>query len=266
MFVGDMTNNKDEDFIKGLLKKCGEISLIRRSKFNTFTKGNIKELVTDVDIKIGKYIYKQISAKYPNDSIDCEDGPVKKNGTNSIIWFIDPLDGTTNYVHRLPFFAISISRYDQKKSIFLSSGIYVPFFDQLFMAYGKKIAKLNGQRIKVSKNKDLKRSLILTGMSLNVKKIKKEPKKFIRISSISAGTRRTGSTALDLCYVAAGFADAYYHFNLKQWDFAAGCHLVINAGGKITNINSANSFDFADGAILASNGLIHQKLCEELAK
>lgn len=260
-----MGNITDRSFIRQLLKRCGEISLTRHSKFNTFNKGNKNELVTDVDVEIGKYIYNQISRTYPKDSIQCEDG-VTRNGSNSIVWFIDPLDGTTNYIHGLPFFAVSISRYDRKKSTFLASGIYIPFNDQLFIALGDTIAELNGQRIKVSQNKNLKKSLILTGMSLNVNENGKEAKKFMRISSISAGTRRTGSAALDLCYLASGFADAYYHFDLKQWDIAAGCHLVINAGGRISNINSISTFNLFEGTVLATNGFLHKKLFRELAK
>lgn len=261
-----MRNITDLNFIKQLLKKSGQISLIRRSKFNTLSKGNKNELVTDVDIEIGKYIYNQISTKYPKESIICEDGPIAKSGSDSIVWYIDPLDGTTNYIHGLPFFAISISRYDRKKSLFLSSGTYIPFYDQLFIALGNTIAELNGQRIKVSNNKELKKALILTGMSLNFKENGKEAKKFVRLSSISAGTRRTGSAALDLCYVASGFADAYYHFDLKQWDFAAGCHLVINAGGRTSNINSISHFNFSEGTILVTNGLLHKELYRELAE
>lgn len=261
-----MRNSTDRSFIRQLLKRSGQISLVRHSKFNTFGKGNKNELVTDVDIEIGQYIYNQISAKYPKDSIKCEDGPITKNGSNSIVWYIDPLDGTTNYIHGLPFFAVSISRYDRKNALFLSSGIYIPFFDQLFIALGNTIAELNGQRIRVSNNKKLKKSLILSGMSINVEEGGKEAKKFLRISSISAGTRRTGSAALDLSYVASGFADAYYHFDLQQWDFAAGCHLVINAGGRVSNISSMSNFNFSEGTILATNQLLHRELYRELAK
>lgn len=261
-----MKDITDIKLIKLLLKRTGQISLERRLRFNTFNKRNNNGFVTSVDIEIGKYIYNKISAKYQEDSIECEDGSKIKKGSNSIIWYIDPLDGTTNYIHGLPFFAISISRYDRKKSIFLSSGIYIPFYNQLFIAHGSTIAELNGQRIKVSDNKNLKKSLILTGMSFNVKETGKEAKKFMKISSISAGTRRTGSAAFDLCYVACGFADAYYHFNLRPWDIAAGSHLVINAGGKVNNINSLNTFNLYRGTILATNRLLHKKLYRKISE
>lgn len=253
-------------FIKLLLKRAGKISLARRSKFKTFNKNNNNGFVTSVDIEIGKYIYNKISTKYVEDSIECEDGAIIKRGSNSIVWYVDPLDGTTNYIHGLPFFAISISRYDKKKAIFLSSGIYIPFYDQLFMADGSTMAELNGQRIKVSDNNNLKKSLILTGLSFNVEEEGQEAKKFIKISSVSAGTRRTGSAAFDLCYVASGFAEAYYHFNLKPWDIAAGSHLIINAGGRVSNINSIKTFNLFEGTIIASNGLVHKELFKKITE
>jgi len=260
-----MKNLTDIKFIRALLKRAGQLSLERRWKFNTYNKKN-GESITDVDIEIGNYLSNTISAHFPEDSIECEDGSTRKTVTNSTVWYIDPLDGTTNYIHGLPFFAISISRYDRKRSIFLSSGIYIPFYNQLFLAYGDTIAELNGQQLKVSDNKNLKESLVLTGLSLNVKENGKEAKKFMRISSISGGTRRTGSAAFDLCHVACGFADAYYHFKLKQWDIAAGSHLVINAGGKVSNMRSLNTLNLYEGTIIATNGSVHKKLFKELTQ
>ena len=262
-----MSKIYDVDFIQSLLIKCGQKSLKSQTKIKIFKKDqNSKELVTNVDIDIGSLIYEQISLKYPDDSIISEDGPNTKNGSNSFVWYIEPLDGTTNYIHRLPFFAISISRYNKIKSAFLSSGVYIPFFKQLFIASGRDLVKYNGNQISVSNNKKLEDSLVLTGMSHSVKEHSNEVKKFIKISSISSGTRRTGSAAFDLCYVAAGFADAYYHFNLKSWDMAAGCHILKNAGGKISNISSEDNFSLSENTLLATNGFLHNKLWLELQK
>jgi len=265
-YLIEMINNINKEFLEHLLKKCGQIALAGQSRLNVLKKENTSGFTTDLDQKIGSYIYKQISTKYPSDSIECEDVPQKKNGTNNRVWYVDPLDGTTNYIHKLPFFAISISCYDKQKSLFLASGVYIPYFKQLFTAYGSQTSNLNGKKIKVSSFKKLKESLVLTGMSFKVKKNDKEIKTFQKISSTCIGTRRSGSAAFDLCYVAAGFADAYYHFNLKPWDVAAGAHLVINAGGVVSNIGSLSKLNFSKGTILATNKLVYKELNKELIK
>lgn len=256
--------NLVNNFLEPLLKKCGEISLNHGSKLNISKKGDKEGFVSNIDIEISNYVFKSISTKFPLDSIISEDGPQDKLRSNRFVWYVDPLDGTTNYIHNYPSYAISICRYDKKKSVFMASGIYIPYYDQLFIAYGDKEATLNGEKIKVSDCSQLKEALILTGMSFGVSKDSKELKKFIKLSTISSGTRRSGSAAVDLCYIAAGFADGYYHFNLKSWDIAAGCHLVRNAGGEISNIAKGKFLNLIEGTVIASNGLIHNDLKSEL--
>lgn len=252
-------------FLENLLKKSGKISLTDRSRLKILKRSNSKGFVTNVDEKIGKFIFSKIIEKFPLDSLECEDGVYRKKGVSNRVWYIDPLDGTTNFIHGLPFYAISISCVDKQKSDFLVSGVYIPFFNQLFIAQGKHEVIFNDKKIKVSKIKKLKDALILSGFSFKLKNGGKEVKSFIRISSVSVGTRRSGSAAIDLCYVAAGFADGYFHYNLKPWDIAAGCHLVRNAGGLVNNIGSNKPPDLYNGTILASNRLIHKELSLQLA-
>lgn len=256
-----------EDFKKyiiPLLLECGKLTTKSNSELNIKNKGSKKGFVTNIDLAIGKTLCHEISKMYNNDSILCEDSAKSKIGTSNIVWYIDPLDGTTNYIHSFPFFAISISCYDEKKLDFIASAVYIPYFKQLFEAYGRKYVSLNKKQIRVSNCKDIRQSLVLTGMSFGVNRNSNEINKFIKISSSTSGTRRTGSAVFDMSYVAAGFADAYYHFNLKPWDIAAGCHLIKNAGGKVSNIRKDNKLDLADKTILGSNGFIHESLKQEL--
>jgi|SRR6185369_11033878 len=255
----------DKKFLEQLLITCGKMSLDHSEKLTIINKGGNKGFATNADTLIGQFIHDELTKKYPLDSIICEDGPQHKLGTSNYVWYVDPLDGTTNYIHSLPFFAVSISCYDKKNAFFVASGIYIPYFNQLFTANGTEPTLYNGKKIHVSSNTTIKNSLVLTGLSVGIKKNSQEAKTFMNISSLSAGTRRSGSAAFDLCYVAAGFADAYYHANIMPWDMAAGCHLIKNAGGYVSNIGDINTFDLTGRTLLATNGKVHKNLNKELS-
>jgi len=255
--------NKDEIFLKKILIKSGKIAIKSYSRGLRVSEKKDKSLMTNIDRQIGRYICSEICHQYPQDSVECEDGLYKKYGTGKNTWYVDPLDGTTNFVHNYPFFAISISCMRKSDRSFIVSGIYIPYFKQLFLVEGSSIPTLNGEKIQTSFVKKFSRALVLSGMPRYVSRNSVDARRFLGISSLSDGTRRSGSAAFDLAYVAAGFADAYYHFNLKPWDFAAGCHLVQNAGGKIGNIRS-KKFNFLDTTIIASNKFIYSRLRSKL--
>jgi len=251
-------------FIESLLRESGRISLAEQKRSTVVNKSAKGEITTNVDRKLGAYIAEKIYQAFPDDSIVSEEVATCKQGKGANIWYIDPLDGTTNYVHRLPFFAISLGYYEKIGGKPLLSGVYIPYYDQLFMALASEDSTLNGKKINVSSSSKLSSSLILTGMSHKVQKEDKGLGAFIEISKCSAGTRRSGSAAFDLCYVAAGFADAYYHYNLRPWDIAAGAHIVKNSGGQITNIEQSYDFDITKASILGANNQLHAELLKTL--
>ncbi len=256
------------ELIKKMLLETGHYVKNQNKNRLTVIEKSSNDFVTNVDREAASLLTRRIQEAYPDDTIICEDEPVieKMNALENKAWLIDPLDGTKNYMHGYPYYGISICCYDFKKKKYCASAIYIPFFDQLFEAYEEERSTMNGEKLYVSNNVNISNCLILTGMSHKVDASnQKELEYFNRISQISAGTRRTGCAALDLCYVAAGFADAYYHFNLKPWDVAAGSHIVSNAGGVATNIGSEN-FDFYNRTILATNRSCHLEIQSELRK
>lgn len=230
------------------------------------TEKSANDFVTTVDRDSGLLLTSRVRALRPRDHIVCEDLDEGADGSQAgVVWFIDPLDGTANYLHRYPFYTVSIAAYEPERERFLLSMVYWPPFDQLFEAYGDELSTLNGRAIHVSTAGEINRCLILTGMSHRVSADDPVLGVFCRVSVRSAGTRRSGCASLDLCCVAAGFAEAYYHFSLKAWDVAAGAHLVTNAGGKVTNVASQR-FALDGRSILASNGVCHHALQAELVQ
>ena len=193
-----------------------------------------------------------------------EEGNNIDNTESKRLWLIDPIDGTTNYAHAYPFFAVSIGL---KVNDTMSVGVvYNPCTNELFTASAGCGAFLNGQKIKVSTIHKIGESLLATGFSPDSKNTKQNNKpQFNHITDISHGVRRDGAASLDLAYVACGRLDAFWEYNLKPWDLAAGSILVTEAGGKITDI-SGNQLDFARGNVLASNNYIHQEVLNELSK
>ncbi|MBI3604992.1 MAG: inositol monophosphatase [Nitrospirae bacterium] len=187
-----------------------------------------------------------------------------KGVTSPYKWIIDPLDGTTNYVHGFPFFCVSIGlEYD---GAVILGVVYDPFRNDLFYASKGTGAFLNGQPIRVSKENELRRSLLVTGFPYD---FRENPGQifshFFQLSQASQGVRRTGSAALDLCYLAAGYFDGFWELNLSPWDVAAGSLIVEEAGGRVSGFNG-EALSIYSKNILASNGQIHSQMAELLQK
>ncbi|MCG6894992.1 MAG: inositol monophosphatase [Desulfobacteraceae bacterium] len=216
-------------------------------------KGRI-DLVTEADIAAEKAIVDTLRVGFPDVGILAEEsGASGDNGKGS--WVIDPLDGTTNYAHRLGFFAVSLA--------FVVDGVpevgivLNPVSDELFCAVARQGAWRNGNPISVSSTKSMEDSLLVTGFPYNVRDILPETtQRFARVLNRSQGVRRLGSAALDLCYVADGRFEAFWEQNLKPWDTAAGWLMVAEAGGRVTDF-SGGAYDLGCPEILASNGSVH---------
>ncbi|QTA80354.1 Inositol-1-monophosphatase [Desulfonema limicola] len=215
------------------------------------------DLVTEADTGSEKEILKIICSHFPDHSILAEE-----SGANQVKsdyqWIIDPLDGTTNFAHQVPFFSVSIA-FAIKGNI--AAGIvFNPVTRELFTAVQGQGAELNGRAIKVSASQNLSESLLVTGFPYNFKEIfDLVISRFSRCLKASQGVRRLGSASLDLCYVACGRFDGFWEQNLKPWDTGAGFLIAKEAGAVITDF-SGNPFSINMNEILASNGNIHKEM------
>jgi myo-inositol-1(or 4)-monophosphatase len=181
-------------------------------------------------------------------------------------WYVDPLDGTTNFAHGFPQFCVSLGL--EQRPADLKSGqdgtlvaavIYDPLRDELFTAERGRGAELNGKPLRVSRTAELAESLVSTGFPSRKRHLSPNIHFYQEFTLRSHGVRRAGSAALDLAYVAAGRMEAFWEFNLNPWDTAAGILLVKEAGGRVTDFSGAH-FRLDSREILASNGLIHEEL------
>jgi myo-inositol-1(or 4)-monophosphatase len=233
-----------------LLKHYGKL------KFSEISQKSKNDFVTKVDKLSEKAIIKRIRQKYPRHSIQAEESGFSA-GDNTC-WVIDPLDGTSNYIHQFPMFAVSIGVLHEDR---LGAGvIYDPLRNEMFSAVQGKGAYLNRRRIYSSKTKKLAQSLMSTGIPFRARnRFEQYFCSLKTISLASAGMRRGGSAALDLAYVACGRFDGFWEINLSPWDVAAGALLIHEAGGKVSDLWGSQNF-LKNGDILASNGHIHEEL------
>lgn len=225
-------------------------------------KENNFNLVTNVDHEVEKLLIKKIKSRYPTHTIIAEEsGHHKKESEYK--WFIDPIDGTTNFAHGYPCFCISIGFTRNNVPEF---GIVKnPLTGETYTALRNKGAKLNGRRIRVSKARKLKDSLLATGFPYDrSSKSRNNLKNFSKLTLKTHGVRRDGAAAIDLCYVASGKLDGFWEMKLSPWDVAAGVLIIKEAGGKVTDFKG-NEYDIFNDKIVATNGLIHRELIRHLA-
>ena len=236
-----------------LIKDFREVENLQVSK-----KG-IGDFVTSADLSSEKAIIKILQKGYPKIEIMSEETNSETNlNKHEKMWIIDPLDGTLNFLHGLPHFAISMALMVKKEII--SGIIYDPIKDELFWAEKGIGAFLNGKRIRVSARSQLKDSLVSTGIPW--KGMESSHKNYLKIleniMKSSSGIRRYGAAALDLAYVAAGRYDAFWEFNLKTWDIAAGALIVKEAGGYVGNINKNENYLYTGNIYACNNNLVDE--------
>lgn len=224
-----------------------------------------KDLVTKYDVAVENFLKKRFSEEFKDFNVIAEesyDNSLKFD--NSII--IDPIDGTTNFVNRVPHTAISVGVYKNKKPYI--GIVYNPILDELYYAKINKGAFLNGKKIEVSKQKTFQKALISTGFPYSNGSCEKDLnmviKQMRKVLPNCQDIRRLGSAALDLCYVARGSYEGYYEMNLKAWDVSAGIIILTEAGGKVSNEKGKKYRLFKDKYIVATNKKIHKKLLEHL--
>ncbi len=218
------------------------------------------DFVTEVDRASEKIIIGAIRKAYPDHAILAEESG--DHAGNDYLWIIDPLDGTTNYLHGFPQFSISIAV--QHRGELIAAVVHDPLRDETFTAHKGGGAYLNERRIRVSKRKDLHGALLGTGIPYRDQRFVDNyfgmMKAFIRDA---AGVRRPGSAALDFAWLAAGRIDGFWELGLARWDFAAGTLLVQEAGGVVTDLAGGNRH-FETGNPVAGNVHIHQVMLETI--
>ncbi len=215
--------------------------------------------VTMVDKLCEQAITQMIVSAFPNHDLLTEETPFQKKGS-PWRWIIDPLDGTTNYLHGYPCFCVSIG-LEVEGEVELGV-VYNPVLDELFHAERGKGAFLNGNRIFVSHEAHLDRSLLVTGFPYDIRDHVDFYLLYFRQFIIkSFAIRRPGSAAIDLCYLAAGRFEGFWEFKLHAWDVAAGSLIVTEAGGKVTDLHG-QPYSIYSKEILASNGLIQEEMRE----
>ena len=239
-------------------RRAGSIitrSLDRLDALAVAEKGK-NDFVSEVDQKAEADIIETIRRSYPDHAVLGEE--TGSRGKNDFTWIIDPLDGTTNFLHGFPQFAVSIGvRYRDRME---HGVVYDPMRDELFTASRGHGAKLNDRRLRVSKTKTLARSLIGTGFPFReFEQLDEYMSIFRTLMTQTSGIRRPGSAALDLAYVASGRLDGFWEFNLNAWDIAAGTLLIQEAGGIVTDMRGKNDF-LENGDVIAGTPKIHQEL------
>ncbi len=246
-------------FLKHLIIDAGHIC---KKEQNTLLISDLdfkskKDLVTSTDKKVEKMIIGRIKEKFPGHAIWGEESG-KCDTKSDYLWIIDPIDGTTSFFHRQPFYSVSIAVQYKEKTIL--SAVYAPAFDELFFAT-KDGAFLNDHPIFVSHTNHLVESVMATGFAClrNDQQVNNLPYFNVLVPQLR-DIRRYGSAAIDLCYVACGRLDGFWELNLNIYDIAAGVMILEKAGGKISDFKGTKNFP--EQGIVASNLLLHEAMLQ----
>ncbi|PQA60289.1 inositol monophosphatase family protein [Siphonobacter curvatus] len=251
-----------------LAKAAGEFMLAELKHFDP-TKiehkyGENFNLVSYVDKETESRLVEGLSGLLPGSGFITEEGTVEQATDQEFVWVIDPLDGTTNFLHAYPQFCTSIGLLQGGKPV--AGIIYEPFRDEMFYTWKDGGAWLNKERLSVSKVDRVQSSLLACGFpSRQNQKTEAYMNMILRITKESHGFRRIGSAALDLAYTARGWFEGYFEYNINSWDIAAGILLVQEAGGTVTDFKGEENYLFG-GEIISSNGRIHQELIDMISE
>jgi myo-inositol-1(or 4)-monophosphatase len=242
---------------RGLKRDFGEVGNLQVS-----VKGP-GDFVSNADRRAEKTLFEELSKARPGYGFIMEESGRVEGGDKANTWIIDPLDGTTNFLHGLPIFGISIAL--EREGQLIAGLVYNPADDEMYVAERGQGAWLNNRRLRVAQRRDLADSLVGTGIP-HLGKAKDHPRFKQELSAVMtrvSNVRRLGAAALDLAYVAAGRYDAYWERSLQSWDVAAGIVLVREAGGYITDMDGGADM-LEKGSVLAGNEIIHRGLTDLL--
>jgi myo-inositol-1(or 4)-monophosphatase len=244
-----------------LAREAGAVLLSCFGRVAIEYKGEV-DLVTEADRASEKLLVERIRKHWPGHDLIGEEGSRKETGSD-FRWYVDPLDGTTNFAHGYPVFCVSLAL--EYKGSRIAGVVYDPCRDEMFAAEKGGGSQLNGRPIHVSKTARLAESLVATGFPSHKRHKNPNIHFYHQITLRSHGVRRAGSAALDLCCVACGRFDAFWEFKLNPWDTAAGVLVVAEAGGRITNF-SDQPFSIDSAEVLATNSLVHGEMLKEFGE
>ncbi len=249
------------DVLEELARAAGEILRAGYEQdFQIDYKGAV-DPVTEVDRRSEAYLLDEIRRRFPNTRVLAEESGASGAGSDGL-WYIDPLDGTVNYAHGVPIFAVSIA-YAAAGEVTLGV-VYDPLRDELFRAERGRGAWLNDRRLQVSSQTELRRSLLVTGFPYDILHTPRNNfDHFAHLARLTQGVRRLGSAALDLCYVAAGRFDGYWELKLSPWDLAAGGLIAAEAGALVTDLEGGPDY-LTTCSLLAAPPRLHPQILAAL--
>ena len=248
--------------IENLTRRAGTILRTGYDQEHQVAYKGVIDLVTEIDRASENFLLAEINEHWPGSYIMAEESGVTK-GDQEHIWYVDPLDGTVNYAHRIPIFCVSIG-YSQAGTMKLGI-VYDPMRDEMFSAERGRGAWLNGKAIHVSNATELQKSLLATGFPYDAWNTPHDNfDNFVHFGRMTQGVRRFGSAALDACYVGAGRFDGFWELSLKPWDVAAGGLVAEEAGAVVTNVHGGEDYLSPPQSVVAAGPAIHPKILKEL--
>lgn len=257
-----MSSNRPADLISPMQSIAREAGSLLMDFFRQPVKIEYKgeaDLVTVADRNSEALILQRIRQEFPGHDVMGEEGGRIESGSD-YKWYVDPLDGTTNFAHGFPVFCVSLAVEHRGQRV--AGAVFDPTRDEMFTAELGSGAQLNGETIRVSATSRLSDCLVATGFPSQKRHKNPNIHFYHQITLKTHGVRRAGSAALDLCCVASGRFDGFWEFKLNPWDTAAGVLIVEEAGGRVTDF-SGGPFQLASRETLASNGLVHDALLAE---
>ncbi|HJR80075.1 MAG TPA: inositol monophosphatase family protein [Anaerolineales bacterium] len=251
-------------YLESLTRRAGEILRAGYDQEHQVGYKGVIDLVTEVDHQSEAFLLGEVQKDFPGHHIFSEESGVIQ-GREEDIWYIDPVDGTVNYAHHIPFFCVSVAY--ASRGVLALGAVYDPMRDEMFTAERGHGAFLNGQPIHVSVTTDLQRSLLATGFPYDAWDTPQDNfANFVKFGKLSQGVRRLGSAALDLCYVAAGRLDGFWELALNPWDVAAGGLICEEAGARVTNVDGEADFLSPPQSVIACTPGIQSRILQELRR
>jgi myo-inositol-1(or 4)-monophosphatase len=220
------------------------------------------DLVTEADRASEQMVVERLRSHFPSHSIVAEEGGGHK-GSSEYCWYVDPLDGTTNFAHGFPMYNVTLAL--EQSGHLIAGVIFDPERNEMFTAERGSGAYLNNRRIRVSKVNQLESTLVATGFPSKKRHQNVNVHFYYQLAMVTHGVRRAGSAALDLAYVASGRLDGFWEFGLNPWDMAAGILLITEAGGKCSDMKDG-PVDLRGPHLLADNGLVHGQIVDLFAE
>jgi myo-inositol-1(or 4)-monophosphatase len=250
------------DFVSVAIEAALRAGALQRAQYGQqieIRHKGVIDLVTEVDRACETAILETLRRRCPDHDIVTEETELARTGSR-YVWFVDPLDGTTNFAHGYPFFCTSIAL--ARDGELLAGAVYDPIKEELFSAENGAGAFMNGRRLSVSTARSLLRGLLMTGFPYDVRDdTGMRVRLFNRFIAKARAVRRDGAAALDLCYVAAGRLDGFWEERLQPWDCLAGVLCIEEAGGRVSRFDGA-ALGLQASEVLATNGLLHEEMME----